>query len=76
MAAGIRVTDRRALLSSVLDASGLSQVQLARAMAADPRSLRRWLAGSHDVPDTVADWLDRVVRIDATSERLTVVLTR
>lgn len=62
-------------LREILAESGLSQVQLAKALGYDPRSMRRWLAGG-DMPKTLTTQLDRIVRIETTRDRITLVLSR
>ena len=62
-------------LRALLESTGLSQVALARALGRDPRALRRWLTGE-PIPPTLAHQLDRLVRIDVTPQRITIVLER
>lgn len=47
---------------SIRDSAGLSVRELARELNVAPRSLRRWEAGTHPVPDDVAadlEWIER-----------------
>lgn len=47
--------------------SGLTPTELARVLGRDDRTMRRWLAGDQDVPDTLAQQVARlrVTRVDA-----------
>lgn len=63
-------------LRALVAESGLSQAEFASAvLGRDPRSLRRYLAGDV-IPPTLAAWIDAVARVEATSGRVTVVVTR
>ncbi len=63
-------------LSTLLSDSGLSIGQLARALGRDERSMRRWLGADQAIPETLADLLARVVRIEVTAQRVTLVVER
>jgi transcriptional regulator with XRE-family HTH domain len=64
-----------ARLRELLAESGLSQVQLAKVLGYDPRSMRRWLAGG-ETPNTLTVQLARIIRIEATRTRIRVVWSR
>jgi len=65
------------VLSRLVDHSGLSIAEFARVVVGrDERTVRRWLSGEILIPESAASWLARVVRVDATSGRVTVVLDR
>ena len=66
----------RERLSALLTGSGLSVGRFARVLGVDERTLRRWLAADIAVPESRAAWLARVVRLDVTRDRVTVVLSR
>lgn len=64
-------------LSALIAGSGLSIAEFARVVVGrDERTVRRWLTGEIAIPVSASSWLARVVRVDATSGRVTVVLDR
>ena len=64
-------------LSALIAGSGLSIAEFARVVVGrDERTVRRWLTGEITIPESASAWLSRVVRVDATSGRVTVVLDR
>lgn len=69
-------SDPRLRLAAVLAASGLTVTRFAAdVLGRDRRTLSRWLAGE-TIPESVADWLARVVRIEVTRGRVVVVVDR
>lgn len=75
-AAPLRDDPARARLSTLLTDSTLSVGQFARAIGRDERSVRRWLAGQQSLPETLAEWLASVVRVEVTAERVGLVVRR
>lgn len=66
----------RALLSALVDASGLSIAEFARTVVArDERTVRRWLGGTMLIPDSVGDWLGKI-EISVNSRTITVRVQR
>lgn len=64
-------------LSAIIAESGLSIAEFARVVVGrDERTVRRWLTGEITIPESASAWLARVVRVDATSGRVTLVLDR
>ena len=60
------MTDRRAILAVLLDATGLSQSEAARLIAVEDRTLRRWLEGQRAVP---ADVIERLTALSDALDR-------
>lgn len=68
--------DHRAQLSHLLDASGLSIVEASRTIfGRDERTVRRWLTGAIEIPDSVAAWLARV-SVETEPETVTITVAR
>jgi len=65
----------RDCLSALLTTSGLSQVELARVLGRDERTVRRWLGGQMPIPQSVADWLDRMA-VEVEPEAVTLRVSR
>ena len=47
-------------LRECLDILGMTDAQLIRALDADPRTVQRWQSGARNIPNVVADWLERL----------------
>lgn len=53
--------DRRTTLAALIAESGLSAAAFARlVLGRDDRTVRRWQSGETEIPDSAADWLERV----------------
>lgn len=61
------MSDHTHALRSFVAESGLTPTEVARVLGRDDRTMRRWLAGNQDVPDTLAQQIARlrVTRVDA-----------
>jgi hypothetical protein len=63
-------------LRAIIQFTGLTQAQFAvLVMGCDPRTLRRWLAGSPLRQET-ANWLRSLAGIDVSPTHLTITVTR
>ena len=52
--------DARAALAALVSASGLTATEVARALGRDPRTFRRWLSGQQEIPQTLAEQVERL----------------
>ena len=66
-------TDETHALRQFLATSGLTPTELSRVLGRDDRTMRRWLAGEQDVPDTLAQQVARlrVTAVDPEGVHLT-----
>lgn len=66
-------TDETHALRSFLATSGLTPTELSRVLGRDDRTMRRWLAGEQEVPDTLAQQVARlrVTAVDPEGVHLT-----
>ena len=70
------MTDKREALSAMVAQSGLSIADFARTvMGRDERTVRRWLTGAIEIPDSAKQWLARVA-VEVNSKTVTVRVTR
>jgi hypothetical protein len=68
--------EHKALLSALITQSGLSIAEFARIVVGrDERTVRRWLAGTTEIPDTAAEWLARV-SVEVNGRTVTIRVTR
>ena len=68
--------DARATLSAVLTDSGLSAAEFARVVVGrDERTVRRWLSGETDIPESVGQWLARV-QVEQNGRTVTIRVAR
>lgn len=69
----IEATDNTDLLRQFVATSGLTPTELSRVLGRDDRTMRRWLAGEQDVPDTLAQQVARlrVTAVDPEGVHLT-----
>lgn len=68
--------DARARLSAHVNASGLSIAEFARTvLGRDERTVRRWLTGEIDVPESAAVWLQKAA-VEVNSRTVTVRVPR
>jgi hypothetical protein len=66
----------RDLLSALITASGLSIAEFARTvLGRDERTVRRWLTGEIDVPESAAVWLQKAA-VEVNSRTVTVRVPR
>lgn len=64
-------------LSELLAGSGLSMVAFARdVLARDERTVRRWMSCEIDIPESVAQWLARVIAVELDADEVTVRVSR
>jgi hypothetical protein len=65
--------DARRTLADLLATSGLTPTELSRVLGRDDRTMRRWLSGEQDVPDTLARQVARlrVTAVDPEGVHLT-----
>lgn len=71
------MTNSPETLRAAIEASGLSARRFAvEVMGRDERTVRRWLSGETEIPDSAAQWLLRIERVftDRDGSRLTVRL--
>ncbi len=68
--------DRLSALVATWEAAGESQAAFAELLGVDARTLTRWLIGELAIPGSRARMLARVLRIDQSPERVTLVMTR
>lgn len=66
-------TDETHALRQFVATSGLTPTELSRVLGRDDRTMRRWLAGEQDVPDTLAQQVARlrVTAVDPEGVHLT-----
>ena len=70
------MNDHRATLAALIAASGLSAAAFARlVLGRDERTVRRWLRGDIEVPDSAARWLGRA-SVSATAGAVVVTVRR
>jgi hypothetical protein len=68
--------DPRATLSTLIAASGLSISAWARdVLGRDVRTVRRWLSGETEIPDSVGQWLARVESVTRSASRVRVTVS-
>lgn len=66
----------RGRLSALIASSGLSIAEFARTvLGRDERTLRRWLTGEINIPESAAVWLQKVA-VDVTARTVTLRVTR
>ncbi|WP_353267031.1 helix-turn-helix transcriptional regulator [Gemmatimonas sp.] len=54
------MTDPTDMLRTFVAASGLTPTEMARVLGRDDRTMRRWLSGEQEVPDTLAQQIARL----------------
>jgi hypothetical protein len=70
------LSSSRATLAALIAASGLSAAAFARlVLGRDERTVRRWLRGEIEVPDSAARWLARAT-VTATAGAVVVTVRR
>ncbi len=57
-------------------ASGITPTELSRVLGRDDRTMRRWLAGEQDVPDTLAQQVERIQVTGVTSDTVHLMYRR
>jgi hypothetical protein len=67
--------DPRTLLSTLIEASGLSISAWARdVLGRDVRTVRRWRSGETEIPESVGQWLARVESVTHAASRVRVTV--
>jgi hypothetical protein len=60
--------------SDAIDARGMTQVASARFLGFAPRTVREWVAGKADIPQSVAIVLRLMLALDLTTERTAAIV--
>lgn len=69
-------TSPRETLATLIAESGLSAAAFARlVLGRDERTVRRWQSGETEIPDSAADWLERLA-VETRPRSVIVTVTR